>query len=147
MEWLKYGRRNIAINTIAPNGSISILAGVTSGIEPAYQIGYNRRRKIDDKNVKGYFTDSVGDKWVNYVVLHDKFVEWCENEKMNIDYLKQDTILLNNAIRSSPYYKSTALDIVPLDKLKLQAVIQRWIDHSISVTHNLPNDVTKEENL
>lgn len=141
----EYGRRNIALLTIAPTGSTSILSQTTSGIEPVFMPVYKRRRKVNpnDKDVRVDFIDEVGDSWEEYVVFHHKFKMWMEVN--GIDSSKnysQDEI--NVLIEKSPYYKATSNDVDYLSKVEMQGAIQKWVDHSISVTINVPNDVTEE---
>ena len=141
----EYGRRNIALLTIAPTGSTSILSQTTSGIEPVFMPVYKRRRKVNpnDKDVRVDFIDEVGDYWEEYVVFHHKFKMWMEVN--GIDSSKnysQDEI--NVLIEKSPYYKATSNDVDYLSKVEMQGAIQKWVDHSISVTINVPNDVTEE---
>ncbi len=141
----EYGRRNIALLTIAPTGSTSILSQTTSGIEPVFMPVYKRRRKVNpnDKDVRVDFIDEVGDSWEEYVVFHHKFKMWMEVN--GIDSTKnysQDEI--NVLIEKSPYYKATSNDVDYLSKVEMQGAIQKWVDHSISVTINVPNDVTEE---
>lgn len=141
----EYGRRNIALLTIAPTGSTSILSQTTSGIEPVFMPVYKRRRKVNpnDKDVRVDFIDEVGDSWEEYVVFHHKFKMWMEVN--GIDSSKnysQDEI--NVLIEKSPYYKATSNDVDYISKVEMQGAIQKWVDHSISVTINVPNDVTEE---
>ncbi|WLD22654.1 adenosylcobalamin-dependent ribonucleoside-diphosphate reductase [Flavobacterium dauae] len=141
----EYGRRNIALLTIAPTGSTSILSQTTSGIEPVFMPVYKRRRKVNpnDKDVRVDFIDEVGDSWEEYVVFHHKFKLWMEVNgiETNKNY-SQDEI--NVLIEKSPYYKATSNDVDYLSKVEMQGAIQKWVDHSISVTINVPNDVTEE---
>ena len=144
-DMLKYGRRNIACLTIAPTGTTSIMTQTTSGIEPVFMPVYKRRRKINpgDKNSRVDFVDEVGDSFEEYIVYHHKFLEWMKVN--NIDTEKnytQDEI--DELVKRSPYYKATANDVDWLMKVKMQGAIQKWVDHSISVTINLPNDVDEE---
>ena len=153
-ELMKTGRRNIALLTIAPTGSVSILTQTTSGVEPAFMVSYRRRKKINpnDKSSKIDFIDQVGDCWEEYNVFHHGFKKWIEvtghkyipeNEiNLPIEKLSNDTI--NSLIEKSPYYKAMANDVDWVEKVRMQGKIQKWIDHSISVTVNLPNEVTEE---
>lgn len=143
-DMIKYGRRNISMLTIAPTGSVSILAQTTSGIEPVFSIMYKRRRKVNpnDKNVKISFIDNQGDAWEEYNVFHPKFLTWLEINNISIDNLNDDKI--NEIIQLSPYYHATSSDINWVSKVKMQGRIQKWVDHSISVTINLPEN-TKED--
>jgi ribonucleoside-diphosphate reductase alpha chain len=146
-DYKKYGRRNIALLTIPPSGSLAILAGITSGIEPVFNLYYKRRRKVnaDDDNIT--FIDQNGDCWQEYYVTHPKLKNWFDANINDItweNFLKEDDLFLDT-IKESPWYKSTANDVDPIQKVKLQGRIQKWVDHSISVTNNLPKDVTEEE--
>ena len=144
VRWKKYGRRNIANLTVAPNGSISILANVTSGIEPVFELEYKRKRKVDIKD-ETTTTDANGDHWKTYTVLHKGFENYLIANGLKDYYDKADEAEKKIIVDFSPYSKSTANTLNPLDKVKIQGIIQNWIDHSISVTHNLPKDITKEE--
>ena len=143
----QYGRRNIALLTIAPTGSVSILTQTTSGIEPAYLVSYKRRRKINptDKSGRVDYTDAEGVKWEEYNVFHHKFETWLEVNNYNIEEVKtmKDSDL-KMIIEKSPYYKATSNDVDWIEKVRMQGMIQKWVDHSISVTVNLPNNVTEE---
>jgi len=137
----EYGRRNIANLTIAPTGSISMLAGVSSGIEPVFALSYNRKRKVNVDNPNKSSQDKQGDWWETYEVLHSKYIEWYNKYGYAVDEGES----IKELSEKSPYYKATAHDIDPHTKIKLQSVIQSWIDHSISVTYNLPSEVTEEQ--
>lgn len=141
----EYGRRNIALLTIAPTGSTSILSQTTSGIEPVFMPVYKRRRKVNpnDKDVRVDFIDEVGDSWEEYVVFHHKFKMWMEVNGMDSskNYSQEE---INVLIEKSPYFKATSNDVDYLSKVEMQGAIQKWVDHSISVTINVPNDVTEE---
>ncbi len=144
-EMLEYGRRNIALLTIAPTGTTSLMTQTTSGIEPVFLPVYKRRRKVNpnDKDVQIDFVDEVGDSWEEYVVFHHKFKLWMEvNGIDTTKKFKQDEI--DDLIKKSPYYKATSNDVDWMSKVSMQGAIQKWVDHSISVTINLPNDVTEE---
>lgn len=144
---VKYGRRNIALLTIAPTGSVSICAQTSSGIEPVYKISYQRRRKVNpnDKDVVISFTDEMGDSWEKYDVLHPKFLTWLKINGYNVDEVKNySEEQLAPIIEKSPYYKATSDNIDWLSKVKMQGAIQKWVDHSISVTVNIPSEVTEE---
>lgn len=146
-EMLKYGRRNIALLTIAPTGSVSIMTQTTSGIEPAYLVSYKRRRKINptDKSGRVDFVDAEGVKWEEYNVFHHKFETWLEINGYNVDNVKQmKDSELKPIIEKSPYYKATSNDVDWVEKVRMQGNIQKYVDHSISVTVNLPNSVTEE---
>ncbi len=143
----KYGRRNIALLTIAPTGSVSICTQTTSGIEPVFMVSYKRRRKVNpnDKNVTISFVDEVGDSWEEYLVFHPKFETWLAANGYNIDEVKaMNDDQLKEVIEKSPYHKATSNDIDWVNKVKMQGAIQKWVDHSISVTVNLPADATEE---
>ncbi len=146
-DMLKYGRRNIALLTIAPTGTTSLMSQTSSGIEPVFLVSYKRRRKINpnDKNTKVDFTDSVGDAWEEYNVFHHKFLTWLEVNGYEMEEIsKMDDEAISKLIEKSPYYKSTANDIDWVQKVKMQGIIQKWVDHSISVTVNIPNETTEE---
>ncbi len=153
-KMVKYGRRNIALLTIAPTGTTSLMTQTTSGIEPVFLPIYKRRRKINpnDKDIKVDFIDDVGDSWEEYMVIHPKFKIWYDRNWYRIDsnWFKKDYKPdLGNCtdkerdkiFKASPYYKSTSNDIDWVAKVKMQGKIQKWVDHSISVTVNLPKDV------
>jgi ribonucleoside-diphosphate reductase alpha chain len=146
-EMKRFGRRNIALLTIAPTGSVSICTQTTSGIEPAFMINYKRRRKINpnDKNVTISFTDEMGDAWEEYNVFHPKFLKWLKVKDYNVDEVKlyNDEKLLP-IIKASPYYRATSNDIDWIAKVKMQGAIQKWVDHSISVTVNIPNESNED---
>jgi len=141
----EYGRRNIALLTIAPTGSTSIMTQTTSGIEPVFMPVYKRRRKVNpnDKNVRVDFVDEVGDSWEEYVVFHHKFKTWMEVN--GIDTAKNFSDReINELIEQSPYYKATSNDVDWVNKVKMQGQIQKWVDHSISVTINIPNEASED---
>ena len=144
-EMTKYGRRNIACLTIAPTGTTSIMTQTTSGIEPVFMPVYTRRRKVNpnDKNVRIDFVDENGDSWEEFIVFHHKFVTWMEanNYSTTKNYTKEE---VDELVAKSPYYKATANDVDWMKKVQMQGRIQKWVDHSISVTINLPNDVSEE---
>lgn len=138
----KYGRRNIVCLTIAPTGTTSLMTQTTSGIEPVFMPVYKRRRKVNpgDADVHVDFVDEVGDSFEEYIVYHKKFLEWMNIN--GIDSTKKYTQEeIDKLVEQSPYYKATANDVDWLEKVKMQGAIQKWVDHSISVTVNLPNDV------
>lgn len=144
-DMLEYGRRNIALLTIAPTGTTSLMTQTSSGIEPVFMPVYKRRRKVNpnDKNVRIDFVDEVGDSWEEYVVFHHRFKQWMEVN--GIDISKQFTQEeLDKLIKKSPYYGATSNDVDWLSKVSMQGAIQKWVDHSISVTINLPNDATEQ---
>ncbi|MDE6794631.1 MAG: adenosylcobalamin-dependent ribonucleoside-diphosphate reductase [Muribaculaceae bacterium] len=141
----KIGRRNIACLTIAPTGTTSIMTQTSSGIEPVFMPVYKRRRKVNpnDENVRVDYVDDVGDSFEEYVVYHHKFLEWMMINGIEVkNNLTSDE--LDALVERSPYYKATANDVDWLEKVKMQGAIQKWVDHSISVTINLPNDVTED---
>ena len=141
----KYGRRNIACLTIAPTGTTSLMTQTTSGIEPVFLPVYKRRRKVNpnDTNVRVDFVDESGDAFEEYIVFHHKFVTWMEANGYDPSkhYTQEEVDAL---VAKSPYYKATSNDVDWLMKVKMQGRIQKWVDHSISVTINLPNDVDEE---
>jgi ribonucleoside-diphosphate reductase alpha chain len=144
-EMTKYGRRNIACLTIAPTGTTSLMTQTTSGIEPVFMPVYKRRRKVNpnDTNIRIDFVDETGDAFEEYIVFHPKFVTWMEAQGYNpAKRYTQDEV--DEMVSKSPYYKATANDVDWLMKVKMQGRIQKWVDHSISVTINLPNDVDEE---
>jgi ribonucleoside-diphosphate reductase alpha chain len=143
----KYGRRNIALLTIAPTGSVSICTQTSSGIEPVFLVSYKRRKKVNpnDKNTTVSFVDEVGDSWEEYNVFHPKFLKWLKINNYDVDEVKNMTDAdLQEIVKKSPYYKATSNDIDWVAKVKMQGAIQKWVDHSISVTVNLPNDATED---
>ena len=141
-DMVQYGRRNIACLTIAPTGTISLMTQTTSGIEPVFMPVYKRRRKVNpnDADVHVDFVDEVGDSFEEYIVYHHKFLEWMRIN--GIDTTRKYTQAeIDNLVARSPYNKATANDVDWLMKVRMQGAIQKWVDHSISVTVNLPNDV------
>lgn len=143
----KYGRRNIACLTIAPTGTTSIMTQTTSGIEPVFQPVYRRRRKVNpgDKNVHVDLVDEVGDSFEEYVVFHHKFITWMNANGHPYDPNHRYTPAeIDALVQESPYFHATANDVDWLAKVRMQGAIQKWVDHSISVTINLPNDVSEE---
>ena len=141
----QYGRRNIACLTIAPTGTVSIMTQTTSGIEPVFMPVYKRRRKVNpnDPDVHADFTDENGDTFEEYIVYHHKFVEWMK--KSGIDTSKRySQVEIDNLVARSPYNKATSNDIDWVAKVEMQGRIQKWVDHSISVTINLPNNVDEK---
>ena len=141
----KHGRRNIALLTIAPTGSTSLLSQTTSGIEPVFLPVYKRRRKVNpnDKDVRVDFVDEVGDSWEEYIVFHHHFKTWMEANGYDTtkNYSQEE---INGLIEKSPYHKATSNDVDWLSKVQMQGAIQKWVDHSISVTINIPNDATED---
>lgn len=144
-EMLEHGRRNIALLTIAPTGTTSLMSQTSSGIEPVFMPVYKRRRKINpnDQEARVDFVDEVGDSWEEYVVFHHRFKQWMEvnGHDLTKNYTQKE---LDELVEKSPYYKSTSNDVDYLKKVKMQGDIQKWVDHSISVTINMPADVTEE---
>ncbi|MFO7369689.1 MAG: adenosylcobalamin-dependent ribonucleoside-diphosphate reductase [Bacteroidales bacterium] len=146
-DMVKYGRRNIALLTIAPTGTTSLMSQTTSGIEPVFMPVYKRRRKVNpnDTNINISFTDEVGDKWEEFNVFHHKFLTWLEVNGYNVEEVKQyNDEKLQEVVAKSPYYKATSNDVDWMSKVRMQGEVQKWVDHSISVTINLPNQATEE---
>jgi len=146
-EMEKTGRRNIALLTIAPTGSTSLMSQTTSGIEPVFMPFYKRRRKVNpnDKDVKVSFIDEVGDHWEEFTVFHHKFIDWMKVNGYNYEEVKDmSETQINDIVAVSPYYKATANDVDWVAKVRMQGAIQKWVDHSISVTINLPSEVREE---
>ena len=141
-EMKQYGRRNIACLTIAPTGTTSLMTQTTSGIEPVFLPVYKRRRKVNpnEPDVHVDFVDEVGDSFEEFIVYHKKFLEWMKINGIDTEkrYSQEE---IDALVARSPYYKATANDVDWLMKVKMQGAIQKWVDHSISVTVNLPNDV------
>ena len=141
-EMKKYGRRNIACLTIAPTGTTSLMTQTTSGIEPVFMPVYKRRRKVNPNDPQTHvdFVDETGDAFEEYIVFHHKFVEWMTVNGYDPTkrYTQEE---IDKLVEKSPYYKATSNDVDWLMKVKMQGRIQKWVDHSISVTINLPNDV------
>ncbi len=144
-EMKKFGRRNIACLTIAPTGSTSLMTQTTSGIEPVFLPVYKRRRKVNpnDKNVTVDYVDSVGDSFEEYVVFHHKFVDWMKAQGID-PAQKFSPKDVEELVERSPYHRATSNDVDWVEKVRMQGRIQKWVDHSISVTINLPNDVSEE---
>ncbi len=144
-DMVQHGRRNIACLTIAPTGTTSLMTQSTSGIEPVFLPVYKRRRKVNpnDKDVRVDFVDEVGDCWEEYAVFHHKFITWMEMNGYAKDknYTNEE---LDELVAKSPYHNATSNDVDWLEKVKMQGRIQKWVDHSISVTINLPSDVSEE---
>lgn len=144
-DMLKYGRRNIACLTIAPTGTTSLMTQTTSGIEPVFLPVYKRRRKVNpnDTEARVDFVDETGDAFEEYIVFHHKFVTWMmANGYSTIKRYTQEEI--DELVAKSPYYKATSNDVDWLQKVRMQGRIQKWVDHSISVTINLPSTVSEE---
>ncbi len=144
-EILANGRRNIALLTIAPTGTTSLMTQTTSGIEPVFMPVYKRRRKVNpnDKDVRVDFVDEVGDSWEEFIVFHHKFLDWMDAKGYDTKKLYSDEEI-NELVAESPYHKATANDVDWVQKVRMQGEIQKWVDHSISVTVNLPADVSEE---
>ncbi|WMI67911.1 adenosylcobalamin-dependent ribonucleoside-diphosphate reductase [Mangrovimonas sp. YM274] len=144
-EMMEYGRRNIALLTIAPTGTTSLMTQTSSGIEPVFLPVYKRRRKVNpnDKEARIDFVDEVGDSWEEYVVFHHRFKQWMQVKGHDItkNYSQEE---LDELVKESPYYKATSNDVNWLSKVSMQGAVQKWVDHSISVTINLPSNVSEE---
>lgn len=144
-DMVKYGRRNIACLTIAPTGTTSLMTQTTSGIEPVFMPVYKRRRKVNpnDTNVHVDFVDETGDSFEEYIVYHPKFITWMKAQGLDTEkrYTQEE---IDELVARSPYNKATANDVDWLMKVRMQGAIQKWVDHSISVTVNLPNSVDEE---
>lgn len=146
-EMVKHGRRNIALLTIAPTGTTSLMSQTTSGIEPVFLPVYKRRRKVNpsDTSARIAFVDEVGDSWEEYNVFHHKFITWLETNGYNVDEVKNySEEQMQEVLAQSPYYKATSNDVDWVSKVHMQGEVQKWVDHSISVTINLPEDVKEE---
>jgi ribonucleoside-diphosphate reductase alpha chain len=146
-DMVKFGRRNIALLTIAPTGTTSLMTQTTSGVEPVFMPVYKRRRKVNpnDTNVHVSFVDEVGDTWEEYNVFHHKFLTWLEvngHTAEEVKHFSDDQV--EEMVKKSPYYKATSADVDWLSKVHMQGEIQKWVDHSISVTINLPSDATEQ---
>tara|TARA_R110002049_G_scaffold296979_1_gene485635 strand:- start:333 stop:2891 length:2559 start_codon:yes stop_codon:yes gene_type:complete len=144
-DMLKFGRRNIALLTIAPTGTTSLMTQTTSGIEPVFLPVYKRRRKVNpnDIGVNVSFVDEVGDSWEEYVVFHHRFKQWMAVNGFDVEkkYTQKE---IHELVQKSPYHKATSNDVDWLSKVKLQGAVQKWVDHSISVTINLPNNASEK---
>lgn len=146
-QMVKYGRRNISMLTIAPTGTTSLMTQTTSGIEPVFLPFYIRRRKVNPNDINAVITfkDDVGDCWEEYYVFHHKFLEWSRINGYSEEQVKSLPVKeIEELVKKSPYYKATSNDIDWIAKVKMQGSIQKWVDHSISVTVNLPNSVTED---
>jgi len=146
-DMVKYGRRNIALLTIAPTGTTSMMTQTSSGIEPVFMVSYMRRKKVNpnDQNSRVDFVDEVGDSWEEYNVFHHKFMTWLEVKGYDTDEVAaMNTEDLQKIVAKSPYYGATANDVDWVEKVRLQGSVQKWIDHSISVTVNVPNECTED---
>ncbi len=154
-DMVKYGRRNISMLTIAPTGTTSLMTQTTSGIEPVFSPVYERKKKINqnDINARVDEIDEKGDKWQKFKVFHHKFEDWLKINGYDVESVKQiaDESVINpqketeleEILKKSPYYKATANDVDWVEKVKMQGAIQKWVDHSISVTINLPKDASE----
>ena len=148
-DMIQHGRRNIALLTIAPTGTVSICTQTTSGIEPVFLVSYKRRKKINpnDKDTSKHkiIKDENGDYFEEYNVLHPKFIDWLRLNNYDVEMVKgMKDEELDAIIATSPYYKATSQDIDWVNKVKMQGAIQKWVDHSISVTVNIPKETSKE---
>jgi ribonucleoside-diphosphate reductase alpha chain len=146
-EMLSYGRRNISLLTIAPTGTTSIMTQTSSGIEPVFMASYKRRRKVNpnDIDARTDMIDELGDHWEEYQVFHHNFSTWLKINGYNPQEAEQmDETSLNKLIELSPYHKATANDVDWVKKVKLQGVVQKWVDHSISVTVNIPEETEED---
>ena len=144
-KMMRHGRRNISCLTIAPTGTTSLMPQPTSGIEPVFLPVYKRKRKVNpgDEDVKIDFVDEVGDAFEEYIVYHHKFLEWMRVNGIEVKRnLSAEEI--ERLVEKSPYYKATSNDVDWMEKVRMQGAVQKWVDHSISVTINLPNDVSEE---
>ena len=146
-DMTRYGRRNIALLTIAPTGTTSLMTQTTSGIEPVFLVTYTRRRKVNpnDQDAKVTFVDEVGDHWEEYNVFHHKFEDWLRIQGYDVEEVKKlPPEELQALVAKSPYHKATANDVDWVQKVKMQGAIQKWVDHSISVTVNIPEETSVE---
>ena len=149
-QMVQYGRRNIALLTIAPTGTVSICTQTTSGIEPVFLVNYKRRKKINpndkDSSKHKIIKDESGDFFEEYNVLHPKFIEWLKiNKGYTMDQINAlEDSELDKLVEQSPYYKATSADIDWVNKVKMQGAIQKWVDHSISVTVNIPKETSEQ---
>jgi len=146
-DMTRYGRRNISLLTIAPTGTTSLMTQTTSGIEPVFMPVYKRRRKVNpsdtDSNVT--YVDEVGDSWEEYNVFHHKFMDWLKIHNYDPDEVRgYDDDQIDEIIKQTPYYKATSNDVDWVSKVKMQGRIQKWVDHSISVTINLPEKTPED---
>jgi ribonucleoside-diphosphate reductase alpha chain len=145
-DMVKYGRRNIALLTIAPTGTTSLMTQTTSGLEPVFRISYQRRRKVNpnDKNVRVTFVDDTGDSWEDYHVFHIPFIHWLKTKGYDPKEVQTWTEeALNDLIAQSPWHGASAADVDWINKVHLQGRVQKWVDHSISVTVNVPEEATE----
>lgn len=147
-EMKEHGRRNIALLTIAPTGTTSLMTQTSSGIEPVFMVSYKRRRKVNpnDLNVRVDFVDEVGDSWEEYHVFHHKFADWLKLNSYDMEEIKHmNQAELDDIIAKSPYHNATANHVDWVNKVNLQGTVQKWVDHSISVTVNVPADITEDK--
>jgi ribonucleoside-diphosphate reductase alpha chain len=146
-DMVKHGRRNISLLTIAPTGTTSLMTQTTSGIEPVFLPVYKRRRKVNpnEPNTQISYVDDVGDSWEEYNVFHHKFESWLKEAGYDVEEVKKlDDDLIQRIVQKSPYYQATSNDVDWLAKVRMQGEIQKWVDHSISVTINIPKEVSEE---
>ncbi|MBR2947761.1 MAG: adenosylcobalamin-dependent ribonucleoside-diphosphate reductase [Bacteroidales bacterium] len=146
-DMVRYGRRNISMLTIAPTGTTSLMTQTTSGIEPVFLPYYKRRRKVNPNDLNAFvvFKDENGDCFEEYFVFHHHFLTWCEVNGYNVEDVKtMNETQIAELVKMSPYHKATSNDIDWVAKVKMQGKMQKWVDHSISVTVNLPNDIKEE---
>jgi ribonucleoside-diphosphate reductase alpha chain len=146
-DMTKFGRRNISLLTIAPTGTTSLMTQTTSGVEPVFMPVYKRRRKVNpnDSESKISYVDETGDSWEEHNVFHHKFMDWLETKGFNPEEVREfNDDQIDALIEQSPYYKATSNDVDWVSKVKMQGRIQKWVDHSISVTINLPEKATEE---
>lgn len=146
-DMVQFGRRNIALLTIAPTGTTSLMTQTTSGLEPVFRISYQRRRKVNpnDKNVRVTFVDDTGDSWEDYHVFHPPFLQWLKTkgfDPASVQVLSEED--LAPIVAQSPWFGASAADVDWISKVQLQGRVQRWVDHSISVTVNVPEEATEE---
>ncbi len=147
-EMKQHGRRNISALTIAPTGTTSLMTQTTSGIEPVFMVSYKRRKKINpnDKNVRTDFVDDLGDHWQEFSVFHHQFANWLQLKGCKLDEVRLwSDEKLQNLISESPYHGATARDVDWVQKVRMQGAVQKWVDHSISVTVNIPEETTVEK--
>jgi ribonucleoside-diphosphate reductase alpha chain len=146
-DMVRYGRRNIALLTVAPTGTTSLMTQTTSGVEPVFRPAYKRRRKVNpnDKYASIDFVDEVGDAWEEYNVFHHKFITWLEVNGYNVEEVKKyDDEAVDALVAKSPYHRATSNDVDWMSKVRMQGAIQKWVDHSISVTINMPEEVEED---
>jgi len=147
-EMIQYGRRNIALLTVAPTGTTSLMTQTTSGIEPVFMPVYKRRKKVNpnDQDSRVDYIDDIGDSWEEYTVFHHKFVDWLDANGHNSEEIRKGSDKeIEDLVKKSPYHQATSNDIDWVQKVKMQGNIQKWVDHSISVTVNLPKDIPESK--